>query len=97
MSLFHIQEYSEIVKIMQKKLILVDSGGGLMFPSLDKNRVIWYLRGIVSTGARNIEGSCDSNEFSTFTNILFHEKFIMAREKEYRSYRCCNPYNQTVH
>lgn len=60
-----------------------DSGGGLVFPKLENARKKFYLRGIVSTGPNN-QGSCDSNKYTTFTNILYHETLVKTYEVENR-------------
>lgn len=60
-----------------------DSGGGLVFPEKIGNRLKFNLRGIVSTGP-NKAGSCDSDKFTTFTNILYYEKLIQLYETRYR-------------
>ncbi|XP_055325237.1 modular serine protease-like isoform X1 [Sitodiplosis mosellana] len=60
-----------------------DSGGGLVFSSLENNRKKWYLRGIVSTGA-NKQDSCDSDKYSTFTNVAYYEPLISTYEPRYR-------------
>lgn len=60
-----------------------DSGGGLVFPQDVRGRKKFYLRGIVSTGPNKV-GSCDSNLYTTFTNILYYEKLIATYETRYR-------------
>lgn len=60
-----------------------DSGGGLVFNKTENGRVKWYLRGIVSVGARKRE-SCDSDKYTTFTNVAYHERLILANEPNYR-------------
>lgn len=60
-----------------------DSGGGLVFPEVINSRTRYNLRGIVSTGP-NKAGSCDSDLFTTFTNILYYEKLIQLYETRYR-------------
>lgn len=60
-----------------------DSGGGLVFNKTENDRVKWYLRGIVSVGANKLD-SCDSNKYSTFTNVAYHDKLIEAYEPLYR-------------
>lgn len=60
-----------------------DSGGGLVFSQLEKGRQVFYLRGIVSTGA-NKQDSCDSDKYSTFTNILYFEQLIATYAARYR-------------
>lgn len=60
-----------------------DSGGGLVFPQKVKGRDKFFLRGIVSTGPSK-QGSCDSDKYTTFTNILYHEKLIALYEPRYR-------------
>lgn len=39
------------------------------------DRKVYYLRGIVSTGASKQE-SCDADKYSTFTNILYYTQFV---------------------
>lgn len=53
-----------------------DSGGGLVFPQTVNGKKKYFLRGIVSTGVRK-DGSCDTNKYSTFTNILHYDDFII--------------------
>lgn len=60
-----------------------DSGGGLVFPQVENGKTKYYIRGTVSTG-HNKDGSCDSNRYTTFTNILYHEKLIETYEVENR-------------
>lgn len=52
-----------------------DSGGGLVFPEQERNRTVYYLRGIVSAGPKK-ENSCDSNQLTTFTNLLYYENLV---------------------
>lgn len=53
-----------------------DSGGGLVFvEDPDAVKPVYYLRGIVSVGP-NLEGSCDSNEYTLFTNTAHFADFI---------------------
>lgn len=52
-----------------------DSGGGLVFPKLIDQKMRFFLRGIVSVGANNL-GSCDSGKYTTFTNVVYHDKLI---------------------
>lgn len=56
-----------------------DSGGGLVFAKVIDGRTIFYLRGIVSTGP-NKSGSCDSNQYTTFTNVAHFADFIFHHE-----------------
>lgn len=66
-------------------LFLGDSGGGLLFPFLQNGHEAWYIRGIVSTGARKFgTDSCDSDKYTAFTNILYYEEFITTYEGKYR-------------
>lgn len=60
-----------------------DSGGGLVFPTQERNRTVYYLRGIVSTGA-NKQDSCDGDKYSTFTNILYYEDLLQKTDARYR-------------
>lgn len=54
-----------------------DSGGGLVFPRQIGGLQTYFLRGIVSVGA-NKQGSCDSDKYTTFTNIQFYIKLILS-------------------
>lgn len=74
---------NENEKNKKTKLFSGDSGGGLAFPSQENGREVWYLRGIVSTGASK-QDSCDSDKYSTFTNILYYEPLITTYEPRYR-------------
>lgn len=57
-----------------------DSGGGLVFPEVRNGKTKYWLRGIVSTGPR--KGiSCDSNKYTTFTNILFYKNLLRNEER----------------
>lgn len=56
-----------------------DSGGGLVFDRKEGQRKKYYIRGIVSTGPAK-DFSCDSNRYTTFTNILFHRELITKHE-----------------
>lgn len=59
-----------------------DSGGGLVFPETRNGKKKFWLRGIVSTGPR--KGlSCDSNKYTTFTNILYYES-LLRNEEQFR-------------
>lgn len=60
-----------------------DSGGGLVFSQTENTRKKWYLRGIVSTGANKLD-SCDSDKYSTFTNVAYYEPLISTYEPRYR-------------
>lgn len=59
-----------------------DSGGGLVFPKEERNRKVYYLRGIVSTGPK-LQNSCDSDQYTTFLNILYYEKMISDVDVNY--------------
>lgn len=53
-----------------------DSGGGLVFVrDPDSPKPVFYLRGIVSVGP-NYQGSCDSNEYTLFTNTAHFSDLI---------------------
>ncbi|XP_073959816.1 clotting factor C-like [Choristoneura fumiferana] len=52
-----------------------DSGGGLVFPSVERGIRRYYLRGVVSTAPRS-EHACNVNTYATFTHIQFHATFI---------------------
>lgn len=54
-----------------------DSGGGLVFPKTVGLKTQYTIRGIVSVGG-NKAGSCDSEKFTTFTNVAFYMDFINA-------------------
>lgn len=58
-----------------------DSGGGLVFPQADRwsLHTKYYIRGIVSTGPGK-DWSCDSNKYTTFTNILYHKDLLRDNE-----------------
>lgn len=60
-----------------------DSGGGLVFPSTENGRTKYYIRGIVSTGA-NKQDSCDSDKYTTFTNVAYYDNLISTYESRYR-------------
>lgn len=60
-----------------------DGGGGLVFPQTENNRKKWYLRGIASTAPNKMD-SCDSDKYSTFTNIAYYEALISSYEPRYR-------------
>lgn len=60
-----------------------DSGAGLIFPRIVNGKKRFYLKGIVSTGANN-NGSCDSNKYTTFTNIANYNEFIKSYEIPHR-------------
>lgn len=61
-----------------------DSGGGLVFPKTEDGRKKFYLRGIVSTGVLSMESSCDSNKYTTFTNIAYFDQMIATYTSQYR-------------
>lgn len=52
-----------------------DSGGGLVFPSIEGSKTVYYLRGLVSTGP-NHHDSCDSNSYAFFINTAHFSDFI---------------------
>lgn len=53
-----------------------DSGGGLVFSkSSSDSKQVYFLRGIVSSGP-NKDDSCDSNEYTLFTNIAHFNDFV---------------------
>ncbi|XP_058123160.1 CUB and peptidase domain-containing protein 1-like [Anopheles ziemanni] len=58
-----------------------DSGGGLYYA----NDKVWYLRGIVSAGARkdlgNGQTSCDTSLPATYTDVAKYRPWIDAHEK----------------
>lgn len=60
-----------------------DSGGGWVHSETVNGKKIHYLRGLVSTGV-NKDGSCDTNKYTTFTNILHYDKFISDNEARER-------------
>lgn len=60
-----------------------DSGGGLVFPKQIGQKTLYYIRGIVSTGA-NKASSCDNDKYTTFTNTAFFTEFILRYEVENR-------------
>lgn len=63
-----------------------DSGGGLVFNKTEDGRVKWYLRGIVSVGANKLD-SCDSDKYTTFTNVAYYDKLFESYEPMYRPQR----------
>lgn len=60
-----------------------DSGGGLVLPSHERKRTVYYLRGVASAGAIT-ERNCDVNKYATFTDILHYETLIQTYEQRYR-------------
>lgn len=58
------------------------AGGGLVFPQTIRQKTVYTLRGIVSTGG-NKQGSCDSDKYTTFTNVAFFMDFINAHISKY--------------
>lgn len=56
-----------------------DSGGGLVFSKDEGNRKVFYLRGIVSTGPNN-HGSCNSNQYTLFTNSAHFSDLIRKHD-----------------
>lgn len=58
------------------------SGGGLVFPHTVRQKTTYILRGIVSTGG-NKDGSCDSDKYTTFTNVAFHMDFVNTHISKY--------------
>lgn len=56
-----------------------DSGGGLVFPKQIGSNTVYFLRGIVSSGASKA-GSCDNEKYTLFTNVQYHIKFISFYE-----------------
>lgn len=57
-------------------------GGGLVFPQTVRQKTTYILRGIVSTGG-NKDGSCDSDKYTTFTNVAFHMDFVNTHITKY--------------
>lgn len=60
-----------------------DSGGGLVFAQIENGKRKFYLRGIVSTGPNN-QGSCDSDKYTTFTNVADYDQLIATYAEQYR-------------
>lgn len=52
-----------------------DNGGGLVIPEMMNGSKRYFLRGIVTVGP-SFMASCDTSKYSTFTNVLYHHKFI---------------------
>ncbi|XP_063632328.1 modular serine protease-like [Cydia splendana] len=52
-----------------------DSGGGLVFPEVERNVQRWYLRGVVSTAPSNGH-KCNANSYTSFTQLLKHDDFV---------------------
>ncbi|CRL04521.1 CLUMA_CG017596, isoform A [Clunio marinus] len=61
-----------------------DSGSGLTFPQTVDNEEIYYLRGIVSN-ARQVDGECDLNFYTMFTNVYHYMRFLNSAEKRFPS------------
>lgn len=61
-----------------------DSGSGLAFSSNVNNEEVFTLRGIVSN-ARQIEGECDLDFYTMFTNLDHYMRFIKSAEKRFPS------------
>lgn len=63
-----------------------DSGGGLLFPRIEGDKTVFYLRGLVSAGP-NQKSSCDSNTYAFFTNTAHYNELIehwdLATKPEY--------------
>ncbi|XP_063837003.1 modular serine protease-like [Ostrinia nubilalis] len=54
-----------------------DGGAGLSFPSMERGRTRYYLRGLVSTAPTSSEDFlCTENSLQTYTQISKHELFI---------------------
>lgn len=51
------------------------SGGGLVIPKMVNGAERYFLRGIVTVGP-NFKPNCDASKYSTFTNVLYYNKFI---------------------
>lgn len=60
-----------------------DSGGGLVFSQTVNGKKKYFLRGVVSTGVRK-DGSCDTDKYATFTNILHYDDFIFEHDTRNR-------------
>ncbi|XP_068625766.1 uncharacterized protein [Battus philenor] len=59
-----------------------DGGEGLAFPEPDRNKIRYYLRGILSTApTAQTDLECDLYNFITFTEIIKHEDFIKENIK----------------
>lgn len=56
-----------------------DSGGGLVFPKVVNGKNVYFIRGIVSNGPSSM-GSCDSNQYTAFTNTAHFSDFIFENE-----------------
>lgn len=61
-----------------------DSGAGLVFPNMINGEEIFYLRGLVSN-ARQVDGECDLNFYTMFTNIHHYMRFIKSADKRFPS------------
>lgn len=56
----------------------------MVFPQILNNDEIYFLRGIVSN-ARQIEGECDLNFYTMFTNVQHYIRFLKSAEKRFPS------------
>lgn len=59
-----------------------DNGGGLVFAQMVSGKMVYFLRGIVSS-VPNRMGSCDSNQYTTFANTTHFSNFIFIFEHEF--------------
>ncbi|XP_073964065.1 serine protease 27-like isoform X3 [Choristoneura fumiferana] len=55
-----------------------DSGGGLVFPNVERGIQRYYLRGVLSVAPRN-EHRCNVHTYAAFTHIFSHATFIKDR------------------
>ncbi|XP_050359448.1 modular serine protease-like isoform X3 [Nymphalis io] len=54
-----------------------DSGSGLVFSAREHGEMRYYLRGVLSTGPPNPDGSgCNPNALSSFTHVQEHASFL---------------------
>ncbi|XP_077302724.1 zinc metalloproteinase-disintegrin-like MTP8 [Arctopsyche grandis] len=62
-----------------------DSGGGIVFKTIEKGVTRWYIRGVVSAGALDdSRTTCRPNSYTLFTNVFFHNFFLTNLIKKYR-------------
>lgn len=55
-----------------------DSGGGLVFPKTINGSRRYFLRGVVSVGSNALINRCDSSKYTTFTNVIYHDKLVRS-------------------
>ncbi|KAG6460412.1 clotting factor C [Manduca sexta] len=70
-----------------------DSGGGLVYSAFVNYRLLYFLRGVVSTSPTS-ENMCNIYSWATFTHLIKHEHFIKSVVPDVEQF-CVQTYGTT--